>query len=196
MQKGMVTKERIKDASLGLFHERGYKNTSINDILGTSGVKKGAFYFHYQSKESLIIEVLDKALRRYEERVEVPAKHETIVDQISDIINRIADYHMNAGTAKGCIFGNMALEIGHNDTEVSVFVERVFKRWETRFEKLLIQAVDKGELKLKETPKVLAQMILALIEGGLVLSKISDNAETFRACTRFVISLIEERKIQ
>lgn len=196
MQKGAVTKEKIKDASLSLFHERGYKNTSINDILGSSGIKKGAFYFHYKSKERLIVEVLNKALKRYEDKVEIPAKHETLTDQIVDIINKIEEYHMSAGMSKGCIFGNMALEIGHNETEVSGFVENVFKRWEARFEGLLARAEDKGELKLKESPKVFSQMILALIEGGLVLSKISDNAETFKECTRFIISLIEERKIQ
>ncbi|MBU1170874.1 MAG: TetR/AcrR family transcriptional regulator [Proteobacteria bacterium] len=195
MQKGDETKERITDVSLDLFHKRGYKNTSINDILGSSGVKKGAFYFHYQSKDKLIVEVLNKALLQYEERIESRETPLGAVDQIVSMIQKIADYHLTDGTSKGCIFGNTALEIGHDGSEVSQFVERVFKRWETRFENLLNQAVSDGELQLKEPAKVFSQMILALIEGGLVLSKISGHAEAFKNSTDFIMSLIEDRKI-
>lgn len=194
MKKGDETKEKIKDVSLNLFHRKGYKHTSINDILDSSGVKKGNFYFHYPSKEKLIVDVLNKALSNYENQINSSIKHEAISDQIVDMIETIAAYHIGDGISKGCLFGNMALEIGHDGSEISSFVGNVFKRWEARFEKLFIAAVNSGELELKESAKVLSRMILALIEGGLVLSKISGNVDCFNDCKGFIISLIEERK--
>ncbi len=196
MQKGEETKERIKNASLGLLHRRGYKSTSINDILDSSGIKKGTFYFHYESKEKLVVEVLDKALVKYDDQIKSKVKHQAASEQIIDMIEAIKAYHIDDGTSKGCIFGNMALEIGHNDSNVSEFVAGVFNKWENRFEKLLFEAVNNSEMKLKESAQIFSRVILGLIQGGLMQSKISGDQVAFKNCCDFIISLIEERKIQ
>ncbi|HPJ35640.1 MAG TPA: TetR/AcrR family transcriptional regulator [Spirochaetota bacterium] len=196
MQKGDETKERIKDVSRELFHRRGYGSTSINDILDSSGVKKGNLYFHYQSKENLIIEVLKESLTIYETQINAGIEHMAAADQIDSIIEAITDYHVNGDITKGCMFGNMALEIGHDGSEISNFVEGVFKRWEERFEDLLNRAVEKGEIRLKEPAIVLARMILASIEGGVLMSKISGRVEPLTDCTRFIRTVLDERRIR
>lgn len=196
MQKGDITKERIKDVSKELFHRRGYNNTSINDILDSSGVKKGNLYFHYQSKENLTIEVLKEALSSYEDRIKSGIKHMAVADQLIDMIEAITDYHVNGDISRGCIFGNMALEVGHDGSEISQFIENVFKRWEIRFENMLNEAETKGEIKLKEPAIVLSRMILASIEGGVLLSKISGNTNPLKDCTGFIRLVIEERRVK
>jgi AcrR family transcriptional regulator len=63
-----VRKKEFLDAALELFYESGYDKTSINDIINKVGVTKGAFYYHFKSKD----EVLDTiALQQAEEMVEV-----------------------------------------------------------------------------------------------------------------------------
>ena len=54
----MSTKELIKENSIILFAEHGYKGTAINDIANAVGIKKGSFYGHYGSKEELFLELL------------------------------------------------------------------------------------------------------------------------------------------
>ncbi len=195
MKKGEKTKEKIKQVSLGLIHKNGYKNTSINNVLDSSGVKKGTFYFHYESKEKLVVEVLNEGLLQYDDKIKSKIEHEAASDQLIDMIEAIAEYHLRDETLNGCIFGNMGREIGQDGSKVSMLVENVFEKWEARFERLLIKAVDNKELELKESAMVLARVILALIQGGLVLSKISGNIDSFKDCKGFIISLIEERKI-
>jgi len=53
-------KNEILDAAESLFITKGYEHTSVNDILGMTGIAKGTFYYHFQSKE----EVLDGIIRR------------------------------------------------------------------------------------------------------------------------------------
>lgn len=61
-----VRKKELLDTALDLFYERGYENTSINDIIKKVGVTKGSFYYHFKSKE----EVLDTiALQQAQEMV-------------------------------------------------------------------------------------------------------------------------------
>ena len=63
-----IRKKELLDAALELFYESGYDETSINDIINKVGVTKGAFYYHFKSKD----EVLDTiALQQAEEMVEV-----------------------------------------------------------------------------------------------------------------------------
>ena len=58
-------KNEILDAAEQLFNEKGYEETTINDILSVSGVAKGSLYYHYNSKE----DVLDGIVGRMTEQI-------------------------------------------------------------------------------------------------------------------------------
>ena len=50
-----VTEERILDVAQQLFLEKGYENTTIQDIVdGLGGLTKGAMYHHFKSKEEIM----------------------------------------------------------------------------------------------------------------------------------------------
>ena len=193
MQKGDETKEKIKEAALNLFHRRGYGSTSISDIIETTGVKKGNLYFHYSSKENLAIEVLKEALSVYEDYISSKTAGSTAVEKIHSMIDAITDYHITGRYTSGCIFGNMALESGGNGSEISEFVKEVFAGWESNFERLITRGVRDGELRLKETPVVFARMIIASIEGGIMLSKVYGESGPLVSCTDFIRSALSER---
>lgn len=55
------TVNRILDVALALFFEKGYDNTSIQDIIdGLGGLTKGAVYHHFKSKEDILSAALDR----------------------------------------------------------------------------------------------------------------------------------------
>ena len=54
------TVQKILDASLKLFLEKGFDKTSMNDIATTAGISKGAIYHHFQSKDAIIKAVTEK----------------------------------------------------------------------------------------------------------------------------------------
>lgn len=55
------TVNRILDVAMALFFEKGYDNTSIQDIIdGLGGLTKGAVYHHFKSKEDILSAVLDR----------------------------------------------------------------------------------------------------------------------------------------
>lgn len=56
-----VTVNRILDASINLFLQKGYENTTIQDIVDElKDLSKGAIYHHFKSKEDIIEAVIDK----------------------------------------------------------------------------------------------------------------------------------------
>jgi AcrR family transcriptional regulator len=51
--RGEATRQRLVAAARELFGERGYEDTSIEEVLVASGVARGALYHHFQSKAEL-----------------------------------------------------------------------------------------------------------------------------------------------
>jgi AcrR family transcriptional regulator len=49
-----VRRAELVDVAQGLFLTRGYERTTINDVIGATGLSKGAFYHHFRSKEDLL----------------------------------------------------------------------------------------------------------------------------------------------
>ena len=54
------TKKRIADAARALFTLKGYKATSIEDIVEATGSSKGNIYYHFKSKEGLFLHLIDE----------------------------------------------------------------------------------------------------------------------------------------
>lgn len=53
------TRRRILDCAAEAFARDGFAGTSLNDVIAGSGLTKGAFYFHFPSKEELAVAVVD-----------------------------------------------------------------------------------------------------------------------------------------
>lgn len=65
------TVNKILDVSLKLFLEKGYDNTSIQDIIDQlGGLSKGAIYHHFKSKESILLAVYDRLGKKASEEMD------------------------------------------------------------------------------------------------------------------------------
>jgi len=72
--RGEVTRERLVAAARQLFGERDYEATSIEAVLETSGVTRGALYHHFQSKAELFDAVLAEVLIEIADRTAAAAR--------------------------------------------------------------------------------------------------------------------------
>ena len=54
MAKGNNTKAKIARVAWKLFHEKGYEETTIDEIILQSGTSKGSFYHYYSGKDELL----------------------------------------------------------------------------------------------------------------------------------------------
>ena len=58
----MSNKENILTKAAELIHTKGYNHTSIKDILAAAAVTKSNFYYHFESKEQLVFEILAESV--------------------------------------------------------------------------------------------------------------------------------------
>lgn len=88
-------KERIREQSIQLFAKKGFKETSIQDIVDALEVTKGTFYYYFSTKEQLLndihLQYIDDLLNKQEDIINHPSKnskmklHEIVYMLISDI---------------------------------------------------------------------------------------------------------------
>jgi AcrR family transcriptional regulator len=57
-----LTKEGILEAAAKIFSEKGYNATSMQDIADAVHLKKASLYYHFSSKQEILVDILDNAL--------------------------------------------------------------------------------------------------------------------------------------
>ena len=62
-------REKIMEAAVTAFADRGYHHTAMDDIVRRTAISKGGLYFHFASKESLFFAVLDRLADRLVSRI-------------------------------------------------------------------------------------------------------------------------------
>ncbi|KZE38834.1 hypothetical protein AV656_07990 [Bhargavaea cecembensis] len=55
-KQGQKTKQKIIEAAIALFHERGFNNVTVDEIVAVTNTSKGAFYNHFTSKHEVFAE--------------------------------------------------------------------------------------------------------------------------------------------
>lgn len=63
-----MTANRLKQAALTLFAESGYEGVSLSEIAKSVGIKTPSIYAHFESKEQLLLELIDDAIREEHEK--------------------------------------------------------------------------------------------------------------------------------
>jgi TetR/AcrR family transcriptional repressor of mexJK operon len=81
------TKEKIVQAAIRLFQERGYEKTTSNDIAAEAGVSVGSFYVYFTDKRQLLLTIFDRLADELYKNVFASLKPEHLFD--SDLRRRI-----------------------------------------------------------------------------------------------------------
>ena len=68
--KSEETRERILEAALKLFHDRGFDSTTMRDIAAKAGMAIGAAYYYFDSKDAIVLAFYDRARTEMGPRIE------------------------------------------------------------------------------------------------------------------------------
>lgn len=72
------TRNRILDAALDVFSNKGYHDTKVDDIVEVSSTSKGSIYFHFPNKQTIFLALVDKFAELLEKRIVEAIEQEQI----------------------------------------------------------------------------------------------------------------------
>ena len=176
-------KEKIVAAGLQTFYENGFHASGVQDITNNAGVPKGSFYNHFDSKEALGAEVVD----RY--GYGGTGKQE-LADQSVPALERIRRYFTTRSQAciarnfvHGCLIGNMSAELGDSSPLISERLSAVYASWTDDLAGAIHDAQVDGSVMSTIAPRELATFLLDAWEGALLRSRVEKNQ---RSLERFL----------
>jgi len=185
IRDGKGTREVVIEAATRLIHLKGYQNTSVDDVLGASGVGKGNFYHYFKSKEDLGYAILDRVADAFVERALEPCFADPDgprLDQIRCFLGRVSDALRARNCIGGCVFGNLAAELSDVHEGFRARLTELFARWRARLTDALEEAQRRGQVIEACRPDAVAYFLVASLEGAMLLTKLTKDIAVMDRC--------------
>src|ERR1700735_4343341 len=91
-----TARERLAEAAFALFDERGYEQTTVDDITERAGLGRTTFFRHYRSKEDVIFPDHDLMLTQVQDRL-ASSSQRTAVAAVADAVRLVLLHYLAEG---------------------------------------------------------------------------------------------------
>ncbi|MCK9862090.1 TetR family transcriptional regulator C-terminal domain-containing protein [Paenibacillus sp. ATY16] len=144
-QQTEQTKRKIADAARALFVQKGYKATSIEDIVKATGCSAGNIYYHFKSKEGLFLHLIEDWNTEWEETwLAKEPQYKTTIDKLYGMAEHLAHDQQNHPLTKAVdeFFNN-----AEKNPEVEERINEMVKGYIDFNRDLLQRGIDSGEFQ-------------------------------------------------
>ncbi|AXB57247.1 TetR/AcrR family transcriptional regulator [Flavobacterium fluviale] len=143
MSKAANTRLNILHKAFELIYTKGYQTTSIDEIIATTQVTKGAFYYHFKTKDEMGVAIIEEILKpTMQEHFIKPT--EASQNPIEDFYNMISYLLLEDPFLQvkyGCPVGNLTQEMTPWNTRFSDALAELVYLWKAS----IINSIEKGK---------------------------------------------------
>jgi len=189
-----TSKEKIVESAQGLFHLKGYQNTSVDDILKSTGVTKSNFYYHFKSKEELGLLILESRIKQYEINFLSDTLGNTSISpekRLKNYYKKVTSFHKDLSCQSGCPFGNLALEMSDVNENFRQRLSGFFNHWQKIIEGCIKEGIKKKEFRGDISANTISELILSHLEGAIMMVKTHRSIKPLRMGSKTIIKLIK-----
>lgn len=184
--------EVIKRA-MHLFWQRGYKKTSVEDLIQGAGVNRFNLYETFGGKHGLYLKALDKYRDDvFLKRMDKIDEHENGLVGIQEYFESLEGFLIDSKGNFTCLMMNSQIELVPKDSKVTKKVSFYFEKMEETFKKALSRAKKAGTIPEDTNIGDMAKFLTGSAQGMCVMSK-SKNANNFlKAYTRSILKTLNQ----
>lgn len=174
MQKAMphpLSEERL-DRAMRVFWEKGYCDTSIEDLIARTGLHRAAIYGEFGSKKRLF----EALLVRYREKVTAallaPLKApDAALTQLQQVFSAVHDFAAAPDGWLGCLMCNTVSEVPWLGRSITRIVSSYLDDLRTLFRKACLNARERGEIRSAADPDQIADYLTGAVLGIMALAR-------------------------
>ncbi len=176
--RGADTRMRIIRTAADLFHQRGARATSPDEIIEASRTGKGQFYHYFKSKEGLIHEVLQTYLEEIKSGTSRVSYEINSWAELEQWFLAHLELQKNYDMTRGCPFGTLGNEATQNDELIRQDVSLIFEVVKNKLAAFFLREKAKGRLARKASEESMADFCIATIQGAMLMGKIKRSRQT------------------
>jgi TetR/AcrR family transcriptional repressor of lmrAB and yxaGH operons len=183
------TRQRMLAAAAELFHTQGYHATGLNQLVSAGGAPKGSLYFHFPGgKEQIAAEALEVS------GVHLRDTLRALVTQAPDaasgveaVVDALAQGLLDSDFHRGCPLATVALDVASESELIRRSCADGYDSWHYVLAEYLVeQGIS------TERANDLTTIVLASIEGGLLLAKTKKDIAPLRAIAGHLRATLEK----
>jgi TetR/AcrR family transcriptional repressor of nem operon len=179
MTKGEHTRHKILAAAAPIFNKRGYAGSAMADLMTATGLRKGGIYRHFSSKEELAVAAFDYTWEAaWETRMLRVDRTASGLGKLKQFIANFVECRSPVGG--GCPILNAAVDADDGNPVLRRRVAKALRFWSARLQAMVEEAAIAGETQPGVDAKNVATLIVASLEGGLMISRIERNRDALR----------------
>jgi TetR/AcrR family transcriptional repressor of nem operon len=181
------TRERLLQAASREIYRAGFQSASLDTILSSAGVTKGALYHHFENKEALGYAVVEEVISRNVRRTWVQPLR-SVKDPIDALIGIVRDIPVRPGdVCGGCELNNLAQEMSPLDAGFRKRLEVIFDAWREAAASVLRQGQLHGSVRRDVEPTDAAALLIAMVEGYGSLAKNAQDPKVIKAGVKNIV---------
>jgi TetR/AcrR family transcriptional repressor of nem operon len=173
------TREQIVKAGLRCLLERGYNGVGVQDITAAAGVPKGSFYNHFDSKEALGAEIVERYGAGSTRREILTDTSVAPLDRLRRHFERLNVIFTDAKFERGCILGNFSAELSGQSDLIRASLGDLYGRWTGDLENVIRDAQKRGDVTNKTSAADIAAFLLDAYEGALLRARVERTSRPF-----------------
>lgn len=170
-EKAEKTRAEILDAAINLFARQGFAQTSMTDLSRAIHMTQGALYWHFASKEDLLVAAIDELYTRLVTQLRGTAEWargegdpletlDTLIHRVARVVEKQQQLLLFVG-----IVGAEAMD---TNERIEKAVRRGYRQLASFVETLLTRAIAQGRLAKDTDVECTAEMFLGMFMGGIL----------------------------
>ena len=191
--------ERLKDAALALIWEESYGAVTIDDICTRADVKKGSFYYFFNSKAELAVAALEK-LWATQWKPRLDSTFSSSVEPLTRLTTYLTNFYTSqvetkarVGRVLGCPACSIGSEVSTQEIDVNAKVREILGRKRRYYESVIRDALAEGTIEPCD-PTQKATALIGLIEGLVGQARIMNDPEILRNLPAMTLELLRAKQ--
>jgi len=174
MSKADATRMDILKKAFDLIYKNGYQATSIDQILETTSVTKGAFYHHFKSKEEMGIALIDDVIHReiWPTIMKSLRVSKDFRKNLYQMLKTLLIGHPLLHADYGCPAVNLVQEMAPINESFRKALKKNQTEWRKLIEDEIVRAQAAGQLSAEHNSETIALYIITLYHGVRTMGKV------------------------
>jgi TetR/AcrR family transcriptional regulator, transcriptional repressor for nem operon len=181
MKKSEATRLAILQKAFELIYEKGYQTTSIDDIIATTQVTKGAFFYHFRNKDEMGLAIINEILKPTltSSFIQPLQQDQSPLDAIYNLMHNLLMKNEFLKVEYGCPAANFTQEMAPWNIEFSKALEELTKQWTKAMTDLLEKGKQNGYVRKEVNAKQATLFILSGYWGIRNFGKLENSKKAY-----------------
>lgn len=169
-------RDQLLEAGQKTFHEKGFNGAGVQDITDAAGVPKGSFYNHFESKEALGAEIVQRYAANSPRRAILRDTSLPGLERLRRYFASIRTLFVDSKFERGCLLGNFGAELSSQSPMIRESLVAEFDTWTKQLAGAIADAQKDGSIGNKTKASELAAFILDAFEGAVLRARVEKSA--------------------